>query len=145
MVDQFRGRYFFLSNFYPATVKFEGLVYPTAEHAYQAAKTDFADDRRKIRELPTPGQAKRAGGRHGFISISPDWDSRKTIVMEEIVYLKFSRHPSLAKWLLDTGEEKLVEGNYWGDTYWGVCNGKGQNHLGRILMKVRARLKEQNE
>jgi predicted NAD-dependent protein-ADP-ribosyltransferase YbiA (DUF1768 family) len=53
---------------------------------------------------------------------------------------KFSRNPELRVKLLNTGDLQLVEGNYWGDTFWGVCNGKGENHLGKILMRVRKEL-----
>jgi predicted NAD-dependent protein-ADP-ribosyltransferase YbiA (DUF1768 family) len=43
--------------------------------------------------------------------------------------------------LIDTGDQELIEGNWWGDVIWGVCNGKGENHLGKILMEVRKELK----
>src|SRR6185369_8674281 len=36
---EFQGDNRFLSNFFPAEVIYEGITYPTAEHAYQAAKT----------------------------------------------------------------------------------------------------------
>ena len=61
--------------------------------------------------------------------------------MQEIVQAKFEQNPVLAKWLLNTGDAKLIEGNTWNDRYWGVCAGIGQNKLGKILMKVRDNLK----
>lgn len=63
--------------------------------------------------------------------------------MENLIHQKFSQEP-LRSQLLNTGEEELVEGNTWGDTYWGICNGKGQNNLGKILMKVRNQLRQEN-
>ena len=69
----------------------------------------------------------------------PDWEQVKTGIMEEIVRAKFTQHPELAALLLATGDTVLVEGNHWGDTCWGVDTrtGRGENHLGKILMKVR--------
>lgn len=72
----------------------------------------------------------------------PNWDNVKLGIMEELVGLKFRSHPELAERLLATGDNTLVEFNTWNDTYWGVCRGSGKNHLGLILMRVRARLKE---
>lgn len=60
--------------------------------------------------------------------------------MRQCVALKFESHPDLAEMLLDTGNTKLIEGNSWNDTYWGVCGGRGKNHLGKILMGVRSQL-----
>jgi hypothetical protein len=54
---------------------------------------------------------------------------------------KFTRHPQLARELVGTGDAELVEGNTWGDEFWGVCNGRGSNQLGRLLMEVRALLR----
>jgi len=60
--------------------------------------------------------------------------------MLHIVRDKFARHPGLKASLRQTGNARLVEGNWWGDTFWGVCNGKGTNHLGKVLMEVRREL-----
>ena len=66
----------------------------------------------------------------------------KLQLMERLLLKKFDdNHPQLQQMLLATGEEELVEGNYWGDVYWGVCNGVGENHLGKLLMKIRDQLK----
>lgn len=138
MIDSFRGPYHFLSNFYPAEVKYQGVFYPTVEHAYQAAKTEDKPDQEQIRQSPTPGAAKRLGRR---VDIRPDWESVKLAVMEQLIEDKFRRHPVLTQLLIQTGDEDLVEGNNWGDTYWGVCRNRGENHLGRILMRVRSELR----
>src|SRR5437870_4608924 len=70
-IPEFQGQYRFLSNFYPAEVHFEGLTYPTVEHAYQSAKTLDMNERRRIAALPTPAQAKAAG--HS-LTPRPDWE-----------------------------------------------------------------------
>jgi ribA/ribD-fused uncharacterized protein len=150
MITQFRDQYRFLSNFWPAVVFFEdnveGRWYPTVEHAYQAAKSLNVRNRKEIAEASRPGDAKRLGKR---IAIRSDWETIKVQVMEQLVRQKFFKYPKLGAMLLATGNEKLIEGNTWGDTCWGCVwkvnssgNGEwvGQNHLGKILMKVRAQL-----
>jgi predicted NAD-dependent protein-ADP-ribosyltransferase YbiA (DUF1768 family) len=74
------------------------------------------------------------------VKLRPDWESIKLDVMETAVRIKFT-DPELAAKLIATGDEELIEGNWWNDTFWGVCNGVGENHLGKILMKVRADIK----
>lgn len=134
-ISTFSGRYAFLSNFYPHAIEYEGQRYPTSEHAFQAAKTLSPVRRRYIAGLPTPGQAKRAGRE---LNLRPMWDDIKIAVMEEILRKKFA-DPDLREMLIDTHPRRLVEGNTWGDTFWGVdINlGDGQNYLGKLLMKLR--------
>jgi ribA/ribD-fused uncharacterized protein len=71
----------------------------------------------------------------------PDWEQVKILIMTSLVRDKFTRHQDLKEQLLATGDAELIEGNWWGDTFWGVCKGKGENHLGKVLMKVREELK----
>lgn len=137
MIGFFRGKHRFLSNFYPSEVSLDGILYPSIEHAYQAAKTIDITTRREIAALKTPGQAKRRGRR---VILRSNWEHIKEEIMYELVLQKFARHPVLRQLLLATGEQQLVEGNTWGDTYWGVCDGEGQNRLGKILERVRFEL-----
>jgi ribA/ribD-fused uncharacterized protein len=139
VIESFQGPYRFLSNFWPAEVVFEGVTFPTAEHAYQAAKSLDLKQRHRIALMPTPSEAKRAGR---GLPLRPDWDAIKLRVMEDCVRDKFTRHPDLRRKLLDTDDAELIEKNTWGDRFWGVCDGQGENHLGRILMRVRADLRE---
>lgn len=141
MIDNFEGKNAFLSNFHPQAVEYEGITYPSSEHAYQAAKTMDVNTRRTIAGLTTPGMAKKAGRK---VRIRPDWDSVKDKVMETIVRIKFS-NPILKEKLIATGEEELIEGNWWGDRYWGMVRDdsgswEGKNKLGNILSKVRNEL-----
>lgn len=123
--------YAFLSNFY-----WHGNW--TVEHQYQAAKTDDPAWAAAILNAPTPGAAKKLGRK---APMRPTWEQEKVAVMLALLRMKFLR-PELAQKLLDTGDATLVEGNWWGDTFWGVCRGQGQNHLGRLLMQVRSELRE---
>ena len=137
VIDEFTGVNRFLSNFYASMVIHDGIKYPTVEHAYQAAKTlDFAE-RWRISQLPYPGDAKKAGRR---VKLRPDWEKVKRMIMQELLIQKFILNPGLKKKLLDTGNAELIEGNYWGDTFWGACKGEGKNHLGQLLMAVRRML-----
>ncbi len=140
-IDSFSGEYRFLSNFWPVEVEFEGIVYPSVEHAYQSAKTLDMAERRRIAALATPGEAKAAGRAR---PLRTEWDTAKFDVMERCVRYKFTHHADLRTKLLATGDAELIEGNTWGDRVWGVHQGQGENHLGRILMKVRAELRAAN-
>ena len=136
-IDSFTGQYRFLSNFYPAEVELVGVTYPTVEHAYQASKTLIPTEREIIRAAKTPGQAKALGRR---VSIVPEWNQIRIGIMRDLLSKKFANKVLRAE-LVETGDAQLIEGNYWGDTFWGVCRGKGQNWLGKILMEVREELK----
>jgi ribA/ribD-fused uncharacterized protein len=136
-IRSFRDDYAWLSNFYPATVQIpmgtERWFFPTAENAYQATKSEDASDWIRIATL-TPGQAKRHGSK---VKLRSNWNEIKLGIMTEIVTLKFNQHPELMAKLKATGSREIIEENHWGDTYWGVCAGQGDNHLGKILMAIR--------
>lgn len=137
MIDSFRGRYGFLSNFYrharPIRL-LDGSECFTVEHAFQAMKTHDPGERRRIVAAKTPGKAKALGRR---ATLRPDWDREKLGIMREVLRLKFQNNPELKDKLLETGDAELIEGNTWGDTFWGVCRGRGENHLGKLLMELR--------
>jgi len=135
MIDSFTGYYFFLSNFSPAIVYLWGKQYPTTEHAYQAAKFWKNDSvREKIRLATTPAEAKRLG--RGRPITTPNWEYNKCIIMLELLRRKFDISSLKAK-LLETKNEELIEGNWWKDTFWGMCDGDGGNMLGKMLMFIR--------
>jgi len=136
-IDRFDGKYRFLSNFYPSPIVYEGQRYRSVEHGYQAAKSLDPAIRQKIAAQTTPGKAK-SHGRH--VALRPDWESVKISVMRDLLRLKFAI-PELHDQLLATSDAKLIEGNDWGDAMWGVYKGRGQNWLGRLLMKVRDELR----
>jgi ribA/ribD-fused uncharacterized protein len=140
-ITAFTGDHAFLSNFHPHPLTIDGVTYPTAEHAFQAAKTHDPAVKQAIADKPTPAQVKRAGGKRAGSLVTgdlfrTDWEGIKLSVMRDILRLKFA-DPALRQALLATGEAPLVEGNAWNDTFWGVCRGRGQNHLGRLLEEVR--------
>jgi ribA/ribD-fused uncharacterized protein len=140
-IDSFWGKYRFLSNFYPALVWFEGNLYPSVEHAYQAAKSPFEETRELIRTLPTPGKAKKMGRE---IQFRKGWDDLRVGVMETILRSKFDE-VDLQTMLLSTGDAELVEQNGWGDVFWGMCGEEGENNLGKLLMKIRKELLRSSE
>lgn len=138
IIGLFDGPWKFLSNFYY-------VIGPnckwTVEHMYQAMKTLDQDERMEILFAKTPGIAKKLGR---ICTVRPDWDEIKVGVMRKALQIKFE-NPTLREKLLDTGDAILIEGNNWGDTYWGMCNGVGKNMLGVLLMEVRQEIRnEQN-
>jgi len=139
-ITAFDGPYFFLSNFYYSPVEWEGELYSTVEHAFQAAKTLRLEERQKIQLAPTPALAKQLGRR---VTLRSDWETIKIEVMRDLLAQKFS-DPDLEAQLLATKDAELIEGNTWGDRIWGCVLIKGvwqgHNHLGKLLMETRAAL-----
>lgn len=135
-IDRFAGEYAFLSNFWPCPVKLDGVTYPTVEHAYQAGKTLDPVFRDMIREAVKPAYAKRIGK---AVALREGWDDIRLEVMRQLCWQKFALL-DLRQKLLATGSVELIEGNTWGDKFWGVCEGVGENNLGLILMNIRDRI-----
>ncbi len=132
MINRFRGEYYFLSNMYESPIYAGGMKFRCAEALYQMFKTTDPDLRKQFTSL-NGFEAKRLGRQ---IKIRDDWDSIKLDVMRYVVAKKF-KDPNLRAMLRNTGNEELIEGNDWKDTFWGVCNGRGENWLGKILMEER--------
>jgi len=140
IISGFRGNYWFLSNFFRRPIVFEGLFFPSSEHAYQAMKAkDDSELFEKIRLAENPGASKRLGHK---VVLPENWERIKLDLMERIVRAKFSQHRDLRFALIETADAELREENNWGDTFWGCVNGKGSNHLGKILMEIRKELRE---
>jgi ribA/ribD-fused uncharacterized protein len=131
----FGGEFGWLSNFTDCQVEFDGDVYPSVEHAYCAAKTFEPSLREHLKTLPA-NRAKRAARKFTLI---PDWNIIKFEVMHDLLLQKFSQEPFMSL-LLATGDAYIEETNWWNDTVWGVCNGKGENRLGKMIMEIRKEL-----
>lgn len=131
----FKREHGWLSNFWLGAVMLDGVSYPSVEHAYQAAKTHPSQREPFLRG--TPWQAKRLGR---SVALRPDWEQVKVQTMRSLLEQKFAAGTQLGDMLMATGDGQIVEGNYWGDVFWGVCRGRGQNMLGRLLMEQRAAL-----
>lgn len=134
-ITEFRREFRFLSNFWPCDVFLGPIRYQSVEHAYQAAKCVHQQDALDIRAAASAGMAKRLGSK---VAIRPDWETVKLEVMADLLWQKFVMNVELRARLLATGERELIEGNNWSDFYWGVCRGQGKNHLGNLLMRLRA-------
>jgi len=129
-----RAQYPWLSNFFPAPIAEAGKVWPTAEHLYQACKTDVPGERERIRLTPTPGAAKRLGR---IVTLRRGWLEERESWMAWVLQLKFRQHADLAARLVATGDSRLVEDSPW-DSYWGIGrDGRGRNTLGVLLMELR--------
>lgn len=136
-IANFKGVNNFLSNFYYSPVYYNGIRFSTVEHAFQAAKSTDLKTQKLFAIIPTPQEAKQFGK---TIPLREDWETVKVSIMKDLLKQKFSKSP-LRKMLIQTNDSELVNGNTWGDTYWGVTNGEGQNILGNLLMEVRSELK----
>jgi predicted NAD-dependent protein-ADP-ribosyltransferase YbiA (DUF1768 family) len=167
-IDVFQST--FLSNFYAVPVTFEGISYPSVEHAYQRAKfspEDLKQLRPEIIEeiqetLKQRGYAQKIEDLEAFFSnstttsgntkvvadilrkydlVRQDWDDARTKIMIDLLVQKFT-DPELKEKLLTTENKYLIEGNDWDDTYWGVYDNRGRNMLGRIIMNLRDKIKD---
>ena len=135
-IESFREPYDFLSNFYSCKIIYKGITYNNAEAAYQAQK---CPERALEFCSLTGAQAKKLGR---LVEMNSDFETKKLVIMTEILIEKFYQNPDLMEKLLATKDAELIEGNWWGDTFWGVCTNKkmdhiGENWLGKILMSIR--------
>lgn len=139
-------KYGCLSNFYPCQVNFDGMIYPNSECAWQSLKTvDYEE--RKIFTTCSAAQAKRKGR---SVVLRKDWETVKYYLMVDVCLAKFSQNEDIRRVLESTGDELLIENTTgWHDNIWGNCECEkckdkvGLNLLGKALMEVRSRLKNQ--
>lgn len=137
-IDSFKGKYSFLSNFAPAVFRYEGVQFVSVEAAFQAAKTHDVELRRRIAQY-TPKEAKKFGRK---IPLRSDWSEVRVPIMKELLRLKFNSDLfGHRQALLDTADAYLEEGNTHHDTFWGTCNGVGENQLGKLLMEIREEIR----
>lgn len=134
-IEGFKGPHRYLSNFSQATVVGEdGLFYRTVEHAYQATKTVDVNYRREIGNKVWASQARMLGR---MAPVRPGWEEMKVGVMRRLLLQKFDRKGFRWQLLKSTAPRELIETNHWGDKFWGVYKGVGENHLGKLLMEIR--------
>ena len=157
MIDKFEGRYRFLSNFYPCKIEHQGIIYPSVENFYVAMKVNDqqlingkyytpGDFREMIARITNPAEVKKIGSK---VKLRTGWDDKKLEVMNWAVRQKF-KDETLSEMLLSTGDQELIEGNWWHDNFYGSCScskcgNKGDNNLGKLLMTVREELKLKNQ
>ena len=136
-IDSFRGNYEFLSNFAPCYIRYEGVLYTSVECAFQAAKVSDINIKKQIAQL-TPKDAKKYGKK---VKLRSDWNNVRIDIMRDLLKIKFNDdHFGYRQKLVNTGDSYIEEGNKHHDTFWGVCNGIGENHLGKLIMEIREEL-----
>lgn len=145
-INGFQGEYRWLSNFWPCTIVYQGNVFSTLEHAYQSAKVEELLLKEKIKNCATPSEAKDFFQKNNIV-VADNWTEQKKLsVMKELLWLKFGgREPFLTQALLLTEDAEIIEDNTWEDRFWGVCNGIGDNHLGKLIMQIREEMFLQKE
>ena len=131
----FRNEYWFLSNMFECPIVYRGLKFRNVEAAFHAQKSEKDASRFCNLDGFTAKKLGRA------IPLRADWSAVRIQLMTEIIYAKFTQNTALQKLLLNTGNTPIIEENSWNDTFWGTCNGRGQNHLGKILMNIRENLR----
>lgn len=140
--------YGMFSNLYRRPINFEGEIFQTSEHAYQAGKARKEEVRTWLMAAPSPALLAMAA--HGLYvwDVHPDWSKTKFDRMKRILLAKFTQHQDLQELLLSTGDKRLVEAATVDNAVnrlWGEVNGKGKNKLGELLMEVRAEIQAKLE
>jgi hypothetical protein len=141
IIFSFFKEYRFLSNFDKTPFYLCGYNWMSVEHYYQSAKCLDLKYQQDIINASSPGIARKLGQ---GCKLRDDWEKIKEGIMEEGVFAKFSQNKELKDKLIQTDGYYLIEGNDWGDSFWGydIKKNRGQNRLGFILMEVRSFLKE---
>ena len=139
MISEFQDEYRWLSNFWPVDIFYRGRNFKSVEHAYQAQKNVSEAWQSFCEKEIDP---KRVKEKSGEISLRSDWYNINEKIMEELLYLKFSKEPFKSQLLHTQGE--IQEGNKWGDIFWGVDleSGEGKNRLGKMIMKIREEIQK---
>ena len=142
VIGPFQGEYSFLSNMYPCKIIYDGKLFRSSEALYQTFKIDPArtDWIEAIRLCERPEKAKRMVKKKDcpLKKYTPkEWNFLRLAWMRISIREKFEQNPDLMEKLLDTGDAEIVELNHWNDTFFGRCDGVGENHLGKILMNLR--------
>ncbi len=144
IISEFKGEYFYLSNFSQHSITYNGIIFATVEHFFQACKTLDKMEQQQIILAPKPKDAKDLGA---IATLRPDWEDVKLKLLQWAIFLKFTQNIRINKQLLATGDDILIEGNYWHDCEYGNCTCsrcidiEGQNKLGKILMFTRFKLR----
>ncbi|KAH9932375.1 uncharacterized protein B0H18DRAFT_1137707 [Fomitopsis serialis] len=134
--------YYEFTNFAPYAIHWDGRMYPTTEHLFQAHKfmphrPDLAE---RIRCLPSSRAALQEAGNLRPLQRT-DWFEVNVRVMDDVLEAKVSQHFSLRDMLLQTGTSELVEDSPV-DSFWGCGqDGLGRNELGKALMRLRDKLR----
>ena len=140
-ITSFTGKNAFLNTFYSCSITTsDNLTYPALENAFQASRCVYKTDKKRFTTI-TPGDAKKLGGE---VTTKPGWKERQIEEMRQLLSIKFE-DKALSLMLLKTGDEELLYTNTWHDTFWGICDGTGSNHLGKLLMELRDSLRKDYE
>jgi len=132
-IKGFKEDYAFLSNMQSCVIQWQGLLFTSTEAAYQASKSKQLSVAKQFQTL----NGLEAKKHSKTIYVRKDWNEIRVSIMAQLVFQKFFNDLELRQQLLDTGDRYIEETNNWKDIFWGVCNGVGENQLGKILMATR--------
>ena len=139
-IPYYENSYFALHNFSAHSIDYKGFLYPTVEHAFHASKFDDEKIREEIKNAKSPLEAFTLGKKYKS-ERKVNWDEIKVSILYEIILEKARQHEEVRNALLSTGDEEIVEDNSEDDFWGNGSDGKGLNHTGKILMKIREELR----
>lgn len=135
-----------LDNFSSFKVEWDGYLYSSLQEAYQAASFMGSDEElvEKIKRSHSADEAQRIAYANKDKQ-RKDWSEVKVEVMEKLLRLKVEQNPYVKKILLQTKDYLIMEDSpkdsFWG---WGP-NRDGKNQLGKLWMKLREELREDDQ
>ena len=136
-----------MSNLFRRPIKFEGEVFATSEHAYQAGKARKPEVKKWLMNAPSPALLAMAAHGLYYWDVAPGWSRNKFDRMRQVLRAKFTQHGDLRALLLSTGDARLIETatvDNEVNRLWGEVNGEGRNMLGVLLMDLRDQLREES-
>jgi predicted NAD-dependent protein-ADP-ribosyltransferase YbiA (DUF1768 family) len=145
IIDNFNEEFSFLNNSYPSEVFFEGKIYPSIFNAYQASRTVNDFFRKLLQKTQTPEKIYEIAVQ---ITDPIDWNTKRLLIMEKLIRDKFIRNSYLKQELLNTLNRDLLNTfsiKTESNVFWGVFKNEGENHLGKILMRVREDIRKNED
>ncbi len=134
-----------LDNFSSFKVEYDGYLYSSLEEAFQSSL--FMPDYPEIAEEIKKSHSAHEAQKIMFTNIDKVKYSKEEQIeiMEKLLRLKIEQNPYVKKKLLQTKDYIIVEDSpkdsFWG---WGE-NRDGENHLGKLWMKIRDELVKENK
>ncbi len=140
----FTSAFYAFDNFSAHTVEIWGRTFPTSEHAYQWKKFEFTEPELADKILNARSTVLVKQLAHSTRNRDPEWKKKDLGIMHEIISAKAAQHVDVKKLLLSTESKNIIENSPY-DSFWGCGpDGKGQNNLGKIWMKVRGELHDKS-
>lgn len=137
----YEQEFYVLSNFSAFEIMWKGILFNTSEHVYHWEKfAGMEPIQDAMLQSRSAHEAFKLAEKFYYF-LPDDWNSRRVVVMKEILLTKVAQHEYVHRKLVESGDRELIEDS-WRDDFWGTGpNGNGQNMLGKLWMEIRSELR----